>query len=325
MLQERKIRGFEFERYIFDLLKNNDLFKDANLELQLSRGLRPDIIISRNRNNNWEKLIIEIKSMTSYTNSMLITIVEQLKLYQSFIPDSKLVFVFPGEISLRSKEILEKNDIEVWDIPYISKTFSKEIKLLDDSTFKELYITEDSLQDSEANLCTELINKLKSIASGKASWSEYQKLIKQILDLLFSSKLSTPIEESSDFSKTNRRDFILRNYAENGFWALIRNRYLADFIVIDAKNYSKKVSKREVLQISNYLKAHGTGLFGIIISRNGGDKGSNYTCRDLWALHNKLVIILDDNHIINMLLAKKNNLNTEEVIQQEIEKFRLSI
>lgn len=326
MLDNKIAHEFEFVRFIQNLLEKSNNFKDISSEPLLGNRYRPDIITLRKVKNDWETLIIEIKIMSSYTGDRLKHVVDQLKSYQSFKPESKLAFIFPGVISQTSKHLLEENDVEVWDIQYITENFAQEIQKLKDlfPFFTKIYINEKSESVADTT-CTNLIRELRSIKSGRQNWGEYQKLIKKILDFLFTEKLSSPIEESSDFTKTNRRDFILRNYAENGFWALIRQRYLADFIVVDAKNHSKKVTKKEVLQISNYLKAHGTGLFGLIISRNGGDKSSDYTCREIWAIHSKLVIILDDNDIENMLLAKKSGSSIEEIIQQKIEKFRLSI
>jgi hypothetical protein len=89
--------------------------------------------------------------------------------------------------------------------------------------------------------------------------------------LTISPPLSTPIVELSDESGTNRRDIILPNYAERGFWSFVRERYCADFIVVDAKNHADCVGKTEALQVLNYLKAHGAGLLGLIVSRAGGD------------------------------------------------------
>ncbi len=94
---------------------------------------------------------------------------------------------------------------------------------------------------------------------------------------------------------------------------------------MDAKNYTKKVTKKEVLQIANYLKVHGAGLFGIIISRNGGNTGCYYTCREVWAMDKKLIIVLTDEDIIKMIIAKAANNDPEEIIRQKIEEFRLSM
>ncbi|EPH0774632.1 hypothetical protein ACPTG1_13135 [Pseudomonas aeruginosa] len=96
--------------------------------------------------------------------------------------------------------------------------------------------------------------------------------------------------------------------------------------MIDAKNYTKKVSKKDVLQIANYLKSHGAGLFGLIISRRGGDlSGCEVTLREQWLVHQKMIIILDDEDVVSMLLAKSDGRAPEQVIGSKIEQFRLSM
>lgn len=106
----------------------------------------------------------------------------------------------------------------------------------------------------------------------------------------------------------------------------MRERYSADYIVVDAKNYSKKVGKKDVLQVANYLKEFGAGLFGIIITRHGGDMaGCESTLREQWVLNRKLILVLNDEDLIAMLRAKADNLEPETVLIQRIEQFRLSM
>lgn len=99
----------------------------------------------------------------------------------------------------------------------------------------------------------------------------------------------------------------------------------ADYIVVDAKNYNQRVTKKEILQISNYLKYHGTGLFGIIIARNGISESALYTLREIWAIDQKLIIVLQDNDIEQMLIEKVSGREPENIIRQKIEDFRLSL
>jgi hypothetical protein len=74
------------------------------------------------------------------------------------------------------------------------------------------------------------------------------------LEYLFTPPLAKPIPELTDKDKVNRRDFILPNYTENGFWAFLREKYTTDYIVIDAKNHRGKIKKNEVLQIISATK-----------------------------------------------------------------------
>jgi hypothetical protein len=168
-----------------------------------------------------------------------------------------------------------------------------------------------------------LIQELKSLRPGRADWCRYQKLAGQILEGLFCPPLLTPISELSDLSKVNRRDFILPNYCEEGFWAFIRSQYSGDYIVVDAKNYSGGVKKHSALQISNYLKKHGAGLFGLIMCRKGGDNSCIQTLREVWAIDKKLVVVLTDDDVEKMLIEKSAGRSPEIILRQKIEDFRL--
>ncbi|HSZ25792.1 MAG TPA: hypothetical protein VK766_08750 [Cytophagaceae bacterium] len=316
-------REVELVQFISELIRKNENFKNAIVEPVLENSrYRADLIVERKKKNIWEKLLIEVKVIPTFTEIRLREVIEQLKVYGKYAKGYRLVFAFPGILSDKDNADIQSNGIEIWDINYIAQTFAKEITTTPHPLFQALFTKTKYVAAHD-----KLIIELKSIRAGNkdADWSKYQKHIEKVLDYLFGSVLSSPITEHSDHFKINRRDFILRNYAETGFWAHLRNRYLADFIVLDAKNYTKKVTKKEVLQIANYLKVHGAGLFGIIISRNGGNTGCYYTCREVWAMDKKLIIVLTDEDIIKMIIAKAANNDPEEIIRQKIEEFRLSM
>jgi hypothetical protein len=316
-------REVEYVQYLNDIILKNNNFRNTEIEVALNETkYRADLITQRKAGNKWEKVLIEVKVTPTFTELRLREIIEQLKLFKKYSKDHKIALAFPGILTNKDNELLQKDGIEVWDINYISTKFVKEIASTPHPLFQALFTSKKNVAEHN-----KLIMDLKSINPGRKDkdWSKYQKHIEKILDYLFGSVLSSPITELSDHFKINRRDFILRNYAETGFWAHIRTRYLADYIVLDAKNYTKKVTKKEILQISNYLKVHGAGLFGIIVTRNGSDNGSYYTCREIWAMDKKLVIVLDDNDIKKMIIAKASTNNPEEIIRQKIEQFRLSM
>jgi hypothetical protein len=316
---ERPIGGLDLQLYIHELLKKNPLYREPLLEPAIPNSpFRADITVEQKNGKEWTPIIIEVKVSSTFTSQTLNATINQLKTYGQGLKDAKLALVFPGILTDAAKALLQKEGIESWDINYISSVFAKEIKLTPHPILQALY----SIHYSAENVW---ITELQDIGAGRDEWSRYQKFIQRILEHLFGLQLSSPISEHADYFGINRRDFILRNYAETGFWAHLRSRYYADYVVIDAKNYSKKVTKKEILQISNYLKIHGPGLFGIIFSRNGGSNGSYHTCREIWAMDKKMIILLDDEDVKKMVLAKETTNTPEEIIQQKIEQFRLSM
>jgi hypothetical protein len=168
-----------------------------------------------------------------------------------------------------------------------------------------------------------LLRNLDAIRPGKANWSAYQALCSDIFSFLLCPPLARPIIESSNLTGVNRRDLVLPNYATTGFWDYMRSNYQAQFIVVDAKNYVGNITKKEVLQLANYLSVHGTGLFGIIISRSGASKSAEVTRREQWVMHQKLLLILNDDDVRQMISMRADGTDPADLIRQKIEDFRL--
>lgn len=104
----------------------------------------------------------------------------------------------------------------------------------------------------------------------------------------------------------------------------VRNTYEAHFVVVDAKNYSGPVKKRAVIDIGNYLTKHGTGLFGILVTRNSSDRGADITRREQWFMHQKLIIIINDDDLRQMWTMAENGDDPAQHILQKIEDFRIA-
>ena len=314
----------QFTLYLKELLILNDKYADVSTDYAYMIGrkitIRIDLTFTRKTDN--KRIIAEVDNNTSYTEIRINKLIESMSAYQKMEQTADLVLIIPGTLPDDYKVMLNKAGIELWDRNYIANTFQNEISELKSPMFTDMFriITEE-----EGNKFDDMISALKKCPSGLQDWPMYQKLIGRIIGVLFCPPLNMPIEERSDANMVNRKDFILPNYVHDGFWKFMRERYCADYIVVDAKNSGKTIVKKDVLQISNYLKEHGAGLFAMIFSRKGLAKNTYYVLSELWGLDKKLIIVLDDNDVEQMLLEKKNDGNPEKVIQKKIEDFRLSI
>lgn len=236
-----------------------------------------------------------------------------------------MVLAVPATIKEGELEAFAAQNIEVWDLVYIAHNFKTQILNAAPSYYKTLFLNQ-LMRSSMPTREEELIESISKCTPGRTDCYVYQSLVGDILEHLFSPPLNKPIPELSDNSKTNRRDFIMPNYTDKGFWAFMREKYGADYVIIDAKNYTRKVKKTEALQMANYLKPHGAGLFGMIISRTGGDSaGCEHTLREQWLVNKKMIIVLNDDDIIEMLMAKSDGRPPEDILGRKIEQFRLSM
>lgn len=313
-------KEIEFVNFLYQVLKETSPNKNIQLEAIIgdTQRARADILIEDSRK---EKTLIECKSNKAITRNHSSKIVEQILEYGKLIGECKKVLAIPGRLPNEIKQNLESNDIEVWDADYLIKNFKAGIQRADSSYFKMLLTAIAGEQEGSRD--QDLLEKLKACNPGRKDCYIYQSLIGEIIEELFCPPLDKPIQEVNDFTKSNRRDFIVPNYAMEGFWSFLREKYSADYVVVDAKNYSRKVKKSDVLQIANYLKPHGAGLFGIIFSRNGGDSaGCLHAIRERWMVHKKLILVLDDTDVENMLFSSGG---AADLIGAKIEEFRLSM
>ena len=199
--------------------------------------------------NRRQRLVIECKNVPAFSSEQLHRAIDQLKRYADAAGPSNLVLAFPGRVHATDKESLTAANIEVWDLDYIATTFSNAIQATAHPYFQSLFqavIRKPSPRKEDV-----LIGNLKSCSRGTSQWSVYQKLVGDILEHLFCPPLETPISQSADAADVNRRDYILPNYAESGFWRFIRDSYGAHYVVVDAKNSANDVTKNDALQIAN--------------------------------------------------------------------------
>lgn len=283
---------------------------------------RPDIIFRTGQTIN----IVESKYPVPQTRHRLDAVIQQLNTFRDGAMEMagpganvKLILAIPGELSPEATARLARHGISLWDRRWITHHMIK-FGIPDRGMFRET-----RMEDQSSTMGKVLSGLLRSTPAGRPSWSSYQSISQDILEYLFEPHLIPAIREKSNLTKTNRRDMIFPNYAEEGFWKFVRKEYRADFVVVDAKNYVKLVGKTQVLQIANYLQHHGPGLFAMIVCRKGVDRSGLYTMREQWVLHNKMVVVLDDEDVLQMITSKESGGQPTDVIRQKIEDFRLDL
>ncbi|NMP25169.1 hypothetical protein HIJ39_23030 [Sulfobacillus sp. DSM 109850] len=266
-------------------------------------------------------LTIEIKTHTTYIASFIRGLTQQLSRLSKINPQNRIVLALPGVLPPPYVRLLPSN-VWLWDLPTIANLFSQQIHLVNHRGLRE------ALAQAALNRITvedQLLAKLGACALGKQSWAQYQNVVGEIFEFLFCPPLGPVYKEYRDSAGINRRDLIIANYAEEGFWAFVRQRYDADYVIVEAKNYKSPVGKSSVLQVGNYLKKYGAGLFGLVVSRRGADRSALLTAQHLWVADSKLVMFLDDRDLEAMLLVRKNNGIPHEVVRQKIQEFRLAL
>ncbi|MFB7324613.1 hypothetical protein [Streptomyces sp. NPDC056190] len=314
-------RESEFVEFLTVLLQRSGLGQ-VSQEVRLAHDAVIDIMVTAGNTLH----VVECKKRVPQTSSRLEEFAGQIRRYATLAGrgqyaglTQKLILATPGKLAATHRRYLDSQDISVWDGPWIYQRASL-VGLREEA---RRYVGDVDL--SENLDAVTFGGRLSGLTPGRESWALYQRLCQEIFEYLFCPPLRTPIAESRTENGINRRDFILPNYAPDGYWDFLRKEYHADYIVVDPKNYAGKVGKERVLQVANYLQRHGTGLFGIMVCRNGADRAAQLTIREQWILHDKMIIVLKDDDLLQMLTDKAFGNDPVELIRQKIEDFRLGI
>jgi HJR/Mrr/RecB family endonuclease len=314
----------EFESLVMDILKEVKHF--TKLELYSPRGgkdMGMDIVgdefdpISR----KVIKWVVQIKKSN-------LTSVDALQFLSNYVArnpeyvNAKILFVTSGTITNEALEYLQKNNIEAWTVYHFYNLISPQLKKKYFGSTS--HIKNETAQESE-NKILSFQNTLNRLEPGQSTWSTYQKLISDILEHLFCPPLETPRYELFDVDERNRRDMIFENNCEDGFWRALKETYQADYIVVDAKNYAEDIDKKPIIEIAHYLKPYGCGMFGIIVTRKGTKDSAYHAIREQWIGNNKMVVVINDSDIQEMLHIAQAGGKAEELIRKKIADFRMKL
>lgn len=318
-LKSSPVRGFEFEAFVETLLRKSPHYSDVVRESLLpNTNVSVDVVATRAGDN----LVIECRSTFAFVNRRFTDVLNLLGEYARHAPGRKVILATLGELTDEQKNRLSDCGYEHWGPRFFAETFSNELGAMADNFIANL-IKFSVSNETRATRANSFRKQLLDCPPGKSHWSIYQRLIGNLLEAFFVPPLENTIIECSDEYQVNRRDFVLPNYCTEGFWEFLRQQYSADYVVVDAKNYTSPIKKKEVLQIANYLKKHGTGLFAIIFSRAGAGNSARITLREQWLLYGKLIVVLSDDDVLAMLTASASGGQPDSILRQRIEEFRL--
>ena len=143
-----------------------------------------------------------------------------------------------------------------------------------------------------------------------------------IFKFIFSSKLGEPKYQSSTFDQKQRRDILFRNQQTSRFFQRIANKFSADFIILDCKNYSDPIESDVVFNVAKYANK-ALGRFIIVASRYGSSSSVEAAQLRVMRDDNAIIIIISDEQLLEMLQIYEKNENPEDVLEDLIDEILL--
>ncbi|UPH52081.1 hypothetical protein [Listeria innocua] len=237
-----------------------------------------------------------------------------------------------GEAFVTKKSIREREHIDKKQnvlkfsskYPAIMETF-KNKQHFKSLKVAELYeIQEDSFSDDDYNnLLDAFIKTLKSIPRGKNYANDYHEFILGLLTFIFYPSLSHPKKETPIDNTRKRIDITYVNTADTGFFCNLKSEITSNYIYVECKNYSGKLSNPEFDQLAGRFNESSSKV-GMLVCRKVDDFAYERAAGQ-YRRQNELLLIITDELLISMLNDMKlsENNNTTSFLAHEKRLYEL--
>ncbi len=210
----------------------------------------------------------------------------------------------------RLKEIIES------DYPEVLKG---EEEIINKIKNKQNTLTGD-IQLKHENYCKEL----KLIKPGIA-FKKYELLIEKILKYLFSESLNGWHRQNRTDDGINIQDLICRVTPGKYLWDFLAQELGSRYILFEFKNYTEEITQAQIFTTERYLLEKAKRTVGFIITRKGITKHGIVATKGAIRENGKLLIVLNDNDICEMVKLRNNGFDPSDYLFEKIDNFFLSL
>lgn len=196
---------------------------------------------------------------------------------------------------------------------------------VEDISPQKAFIDMDFLQHD--NYIESLIEKLKLCKSGKKYFFDYEDICYSILELLFANELDLWKKQEKSNNDLYRFDLICRIKDDNKktFWTIVENYFKSKYVIFEFKNYSKKVTQKEIYTTEKYLYSKALRSVGIIITPNGYDTNAFWAAKGCLRENGKLILLLTNNDLLQMIEMKKDEDNQSDYLLNKLDEILLNL
>ncbi len=185
----------------------------------------------------------------------------------------------------------------------------------------DLYIELNRVLENANNLKTRIL----ALERGRETAKEYQMLVLEVLNFLFTPELIDGRPEVKTIDGTERRDIIFTNDSDQSFWTYLRTEHSSILIMFEVKN-TNDVKNGDIAQTATYMGAR-IGRLAFLVSRSGL---RDPQIKKTYSVFNdstprKIIVSLSDEDLILMIDMKIAGNNPMRYVQQKYRDFLTSV
>lgn len=136
---------------------------------------------------------------------------------------------------------------------------------------------------------------------------EYEKLCEAILKCLFNNELTSWSPQKKSNNDLYIFDLICRikDDTNSEFWDMLEKFFHSKYIIFEFKNYTERITQRELYTTEKYLYEKALRKVAIIVSCNGADDHAQYAERGVLRETGKLILDITNEDLLKMIDMKQ--------------------
>jgi hypothetical protein len=236
-----------------------------------------------------------------------------------------MCLVSSGDLTSIGRNVSVKNPrIRVWDREVLDRLLYKHSEVMREF-FQGYRSALDKLNsDSQPAALNDFSASLQDCPTGKEHFQEYERLGTEILSFVFGDKLGPPNVQSRTADGVQRRDVVFRNNRTTRFFTRIGERFDADFLVVDFKNYADPIDGSTVVDVGAYSNA-ALGRFVLVVSRQGAGKSCRAAQLRLFNKAQQVILVVSDAQLVEMAKRKHSGEAPEDFLEDALDELLLAV
>lgn len=162
--------------------------------------------------------------------------------------------------------------------------------------------------------------RLAACPSGEEAFADYETLGTEIWRYLFPTQLGEPKLQRRTLDGTQRRDVLFRNERATKFFARVADRFGADFLIIDFKNYGKPIDGSTVDGVAKYANK-AIGRFVCVVARKGAGGGVVAAQARILREEGTAIVVISDQQMLEMVERRERGEAPEDVLEDALDEL----
>ena len=195
-------------------------------------------------------------------------------------------------------------DVYKRQVTYNTELYNELVSILpysvDDIEPQEGFIKLDSIQHDDYT--NSLIKEMELCQAGRPTFTKYEELCYKLLKNAFSDDLALWREQQKSNKDLYRFDLLCRikDGNQKTFWSILERYFNSKYVIFEFKNYSEKITQKEIYTTERYLYAKALRSVAIIVSANGYEENAYWAAKGSLRENGKLIMLFDTKDLIAM-------------------------